>query len=97
MGSTHADIGLTYSYPLQLQNRNHFSVDSFEILLTDLECDVILPLLWIAQHPPCMLYRPPENVHFPCKNCTKEKAEEFSVEYDNEVMHHMKHSVLVLY
>jgi hypothetical protein len=87
-GSTHADIGLTYSYPLRLQHRKHFSVESFEITPTDLECDVILPFWWIAKHPPSKPYGPPENIRFPCKNCTKEKADEFSVEYDNKVMHH---------
>jgi hypothetical protein len=51
-GSTHADIGLTYSDPLRLQHRKHFSVESFEITPIDSECDVILPFWWIAKHPP---------------------------------------------
>jgi hypothetical protein len=78
--STHTDIGLTYSYPLRLQHRKHFSVESFEITPTDSECDVILPFWWIAKHPPSKLYGPPENICFPCKNCTKEKPDEFRVE-----------------
>jgi hypothetical protein len=41
-GSTHADIGLTYSYRLRLQHRKHFLEESFEITPTDSECDVIL-------------------------------------------------------
>jgi hypothetical protein len=58
--STHADIGLTYSYPLRLQHRKHFSVESFEITPTDSECDMILPFWWIAKHPPSKPYGPPK-------------------------------------
>jgi hypothetical protein len=85
--STHANIGLKYSYPLQLQHRKHFSVESFEITPTDSAYEVILPLWGLAKHPHPKLYRPPENIRFPFKNCTKERANEFSVEYDNKVMH----------
>jgi hypothetical protein len=92
--STYADIGLTYSNPLRLQHRKHYSVESFEISPTDLECDVILPFWWIAKHPPSKPYGPLENIRFPRKNCTKEKAAEFSVKYDNEVMDH--HEPLVV-
>jgi hypothetical protein len=88
VGSTHADKGLIYSYPRRLQDRKHFSVESFEITPTALECDVILPFWWIAKHPPSKPYGPPEHIRFPCKNCTKENEDEFSVEYDNKVMHH---------
>jgi hypothetical protein len=49
---------------------------------------VILPFWWIAKHSPSKPLVPPENKRFRCKNCTKEKANEFSVEYDNKVMHH---------
>jgi hypothetical protein len=87
-GSTHAEIGLTYSYPFRLQYRKYFSVESFEIIPMDSESNVILPFWWIAKPPPSKPYGPPENIHFPCKNYTKETADEFNVEYDNEVMHH---------
>jgi hypothetical protein len=91
---TYADIGLMDFYPLRLQNRKDFSVESFDITQTDSECDVILPLWWIASHPPSKPSRPPSNIHFLCKNCTKETADEFSIEYDNKLMHH--HEALVV-
>jgi hypothetical protein len=81
-GSTYTDIGLTYSDFLRLQNRKHFSVESFDITLTDVECDVILLFWWLAKHPPSELYGPPENIGFPCKNCSKDTADDLSVEYD---------------
>jgi hypothetical protein len=48
---------------------------------------VILPFRWIAKHPPSRQYEPPKHIHFLCKNCRKAKADEFSIEYDNKVMH----------
>jgi hypothetical protein len=49
---------------------------------------VILTFWCIAKHPPTKPYGPPETIRFRWKNCTKEKVDEFSVEYNNEVMHH---------
>jgi hypothetical protein len=49
---------------------------------------VILPFWWIAKHPPSKPYGPLDIICFPCRKCTKDQADEFSVEYDNEVMHH---------
>jgi hypothetical protein len=85
--STHPDIGLTYSYPVQDQQSKDFSVESFEITLTDSQCEVILPLWCIAKHSFSKQYGSPENIRFLSKNRTKEKADGFSTEHDNEVMH----------
>jgi hypothetical protein len=49
---------------------------------------VILPFSWIAKHPPSKLYGPLGNICFPCKNCPKENADEFSIKYNKKVMHH---------
>jgi hypothetical protein len=57
---------------------------------------MILPFWWIAKHPPFKPYGRPKNIRFPCKNCTKEKADEFSVEYDNEIIHHPEVLVVTL-
>jgi hypothetical protein len=48
---------------------------------------MILSFWWIAKHPPSKPYGPPKNISLSCKNCTKEKADEFYVEYDNEVIY----------
>jgi hypothetical protein len=87
-GKTETDIGKTYTYPMRLQHRKHFSVESFYITPMEPECDVILPFWWIAKHPPSKPYGLPENIRFPCKNCTKEKADKFSLEYDTEILDH---------
>jgi hypothetical protein len=87
-GKTETDIGKTYTYPMRLQHRKHFSVESFYITPMKPECDVILPFWWIAKHPPSKPYRLPKNIRFPCKNCTKEKADKFSLEYDTEIVDH---------
>jgi hypothetical protein len=87
-GSTHADIGRAYSYRLRLQHRNHFLVESFEITPTDSDYAVILPFWWIAKHLRTKPYGPRQNIHFPCKNCTNEKPDEISIEYDNKVIYH---------
>jgi hypothetical protein len=75
-GSTHADIGLTYSYLLRLQHRKHFSVEFFELTPTDSECDVIVPFWWMAKDPPSKPYGPLETIRFTCKNCIKEKTDQ---------------------
>jgi hypothetical protein len=54
----------------------------------DPECDVILPFWWIAKHPPSKPYGAPEDIGFPCKNCTKDKEDEFTLDYDSEILDH---------
>jgi hypothetical protein len=89
-GKAETDIGKTYTYAMRLQHRKHFSVESFYISPMEPECDVILPFWWIAKHPPSKPYGLPENIRFPCKNCYKEKADEFSLEYDSEILDHLE-------
>jgi hypothetical protein len=54
----------------------------------DLQCDVFLLLGKISKHPPSKQCGPPEHILFPCKNCTKEKLDEISIEYEHGVMHY---------
>jgi hypothetical protein len=42
-GKIKPEMGLAYTYPVRLQHRKHFSVESFEIGTRDNECDAILP------------------------------------------------------
>jgi hypothetical protein len=42
-GKIAPEIGVAYTYPVRLQFRKHFSVDSFEIGMIDSESDAILP------------------------------------------------------
>jgi hypothetical protein len=81
-------MGKTFTYPMRLQLRKHFSVESFYITQMEPQCDVILPLWWIAKHPPSKPYRLPEHIRFPCKNCVKEKSDKFTPEYDTEILDH---------
>jgi hypothetical protein len=81
-------MGYSYSDPLRRQHWKHYSVESFEIGPTYSECDIIVPFWWITKQPPSKPYGSPDNIRFHCKNCTKEKADEFSIEYDNKILHH---------
>jgi hypothetical protein len=72
-GKTETDIGKTYTYPMRLQHRKHFSVELFYITPMEPECDVILPFWWIAKHPPSKPYELPENIGFPVKIVRKRK------------------------
>jgi hypothetical protein len=72
-GKAEPEIGKAYSYPLRLQHRKQYSVESFEISPMDSEYDVILPFWWIAKHPPSKTYGPPEHIRSRCKNYTKKK------------------------
>jgi hypothetical protein len=47
-----------------------------------------LTFLVDCKTPPPKPYGLPENIQFPCKNCTKEKADKFSLEYDTEILDH---------
>jgi hypothetical protein len=50
-GKTETDTGKTYTYPMRLQHRKHFLVESFYITPLEPDGDVILPFWWIAKHP----------------------------------------------
>jgi hypothetical protein len=87
-GKTETDIGNPYTYPMRLQHRQHFSVESFYITPMEPGCDIILPFWWISKHPPSTPYGLPENIRFLCNNCTMEKADQFSLEYYTEILDH---------
>jgi hypothetical protein len=86
-GTVEASMGHACSYPLRIQHRNHYSVDSFEIGPPSSDCDAILPFWWIAKHPPNRLYGSADDILFnQCKNCTRDPALKFSLEMDSGVL-----------
>jgi hypothetical protein len=89
-GKIEPEIRLAYTYPVRLQHRKLFSVESFEIGPTDNECDAILPFWWIVKHPPLNLLRNPENIQFvQCQNCTEASSNEFSLQMDSNILDHL--------
>jgi hypothetical protein len=89
------EIGLASTYPVQLQSRKHFSVESYEIRKTDNECDVILSFWWIVKHSPSNLLSTPENIRFVhCQNCTKASSNEFSLQMDSNIRDHLEAMVI---
>jgi hypothetical protein len=73
------EIGLAYTYPVRLQYRKPFSVESFEIGPTDNECDASLPFWWIVKLPLSNLLSNPYNIRFVhCQNYTKSSSNDFS-------------------
>jgi hypothetical protein len=94
-GKIEPEIGLAYTYPVRLQHRKHFSVESFEIGPTDDECDAILPFWWIAKHAPANLLGEPHEVRFEqCLNCTEASANEFNIRYDSDIADHPEAMVI---
>jgi hypothetical protein len=56
------EFGHSFTYPMRLQHRQHFSMDLFEIGPMSCDCDVILPFWWIAKHPPSRPYGLPNEI-----------------------------------
>jgi hypothetical protein len=78
-----------FSDPLRIQQRNHYSVDSFEIGLSSRDCDAILPFWWIAKNPPTRPYGSTDDIGFnQCNNCTRDQGSEFALEMDSGVLGH---------
>jgi hypothetical protein len=63
-GKIESEFGRSFTYPMRLQHRKHFLMDSFEIGLTSSDCDVILPFWWIAKYPPSRPYGLPNEILF---------------------------------
>ena len=62
-------------------------MESFEILETDDEVDIILPAWWMAAHPPIgYLYGKLKFSHKKCRNCTQEKVHQIEVTYDESIL-----------
>jgi hypothetical protein len=91
------EIALAYPYPVRIQHRKHFSVESFEIGPTNDECDPILPFWWIAKHAPANLLGEPHEVRFEqCLNCTETSSNEFNIRYDSDMVDHPEAMVIGL-
>jgi hypothetical protein len=70
-------------------------VESFDIGLTDNECDTILPFWWIVKHPPSNLLSNPENIRFvQCQNCTEASLNEFRLQMDSNILDHPEAMVI---
>jgi hypothetical protein len=94
-GKIESEIGLAYTYPVRVQYRKHFSVESFEIVPTDSECEAILPFWWIVKHAPSNLLDNPEKIRFEhCNNCTEAISTKFSLYTDSNILYHPEPMVI---
>ena len=83
--------GKYYSYPLTLQCKSHYSIESFEVAPLSGDYDVILPDWWIQKHKP--RYQEDQGTYqisFSEKQCkihyTKNACANFSLEWDDSVL-----------
>ena len=85
------EAGKYYSYPLTLQCKSHYSIESFEVAPLSGDYNAILPRWWIKKHKP----RYQENqgtyrIFFSekqCKiHCTKNAYADFSLEWNDLVL-----------
>ena len=80
-----------YSYPLTLQCKSHYSIESFEIAPLSGDYDIILPDWWIQKHKPrYQVNQGTYRIFFSekqCKiHCTKNACTDFSLEWDDSVL-----------
>jgi hypothetical protein len=86
-GKIESEFGHSFTYPMRLQYRNHFSMDLFKIGLTSSDCDVILLFWWIAKHPLSRPYSLPNEIRLnQYKSCSALNANEFSREIDSDAL-----------
>jgi hypothetical protein len=91
------EIRLAYTYPVRLQHRKDFRVDSFEIGPPDNECDAILLFWWRVKHCPSNLLSYPESIRFiQCHNCTEASSNEFSLQMDLNRLDYLEAMVIGL-
>jgi hypothetical protein len=82
-----SEFGHSFTYPMRLQHRKHFSMDLFEIGPMGSDCDMILPFWWIAKYPPLRPYSLPNEIRFnQFKSCSALNVNEFSLEMDSDVL-----------
>ena len=82
------NAGQYYTKPMQLQHRNHFTNEQFEVTLLEEAFDLFLPFKWIERHPPQGAWTS-EEMRFSSaqcvEQCTKFKTNEFSLSWDDSV------------
>ena len=98
-GETVKNAGQYFTKPLQLQHRNHFTNEQFEVSLMEKDLDLFLPFESIERHPPQGTWTA-EEIRFNSarclKECTKFGTSPFSLTWDESVLH-KKETRLVRY
>ena len=89
VGQNVPGVGEHFTSPLLIRHNKHFDRVSFEIAPLAKEYDAILPCWWLAKHK-CDLLANDNCIKFDTeyclKNCNKSNHENFSVEWDPEVL-----------
>jgi hypothetical protein len=81
-------VGAAFTFPWTINHGNHWSRESFEIGPLEDGIDLILPFWWLCKHKPAGFFE--GQLRFDdayCEQkCTKEAAQEFSIEYDSSIL-----------
>ena len=84
------EAGIFYTKPLLLQHWRHFSKEIFEVTPMEPEVDIFLPYWWISKHPRQGIWES-EEIRFNSpvyqETCTRYEQEEFSLTWDEKVVH----------
>ena len=93
--------GEYFTSPLELQHKQHYVLESFEIAPLCKDFDAILPNWWMDTHIPSGFFSPTgswENLRFDsdkCKRlCTKNSCKDFPLEWDESVLTDPKAGIL---
>jgi hypothetical protein len=90
--------GEAFTHSLQLQYKQHYTRETFEIMPLESETDIILPCWWMAKHQPNRFWGKPEEItldsEFCKQHCTKAAAQEFSLTMDKDILHHYDVTVI---
>ena len=89
-GETVENAGQYYTKPLQLQHRNHFTNEQFNVAPMEEAIDIFLTFEWIERHPPQGAWTS-EEIRFNSarcmEKCTKFETDPFSLTWDEAVLY----------
>lgn len=82
--------GEAFTFPLKIRYGKHVVKETFEMAPCEEDCDAILPFWWMCKHPPISMFDSPDNPriefsHPRCKQCTEERVDDISFEWDEEI------------
>jgi len=88
-GQTVENAGQFHTGPVQLQHRNHFSKETFEISPMEEGIDIFLSFSWVEEHPPQGTWST-EEIRFNSpgclEKCTQYEMVEFSLSWDESIL-----------
>jgi hypothetical protein len=90
--------GEAFTHSLLLRYKQHYTMETFEVMPLESGTDIILPCWWMAKHQPNRFWGKPEEItldsEFCRHNCTRAAAQEFSLTMDKDILHHYDATVI---